>query len=182
MSLFVFVLTECYLIFLLVFPIAMEESSSAAQRITPISKQKPQIAVPKSSQNKEYKDVKKDFEARLWVAVKCTQSYSGETSGTTGSKVWFYPYCKMQKSGSVARVRWHFLGMGKNEQISVCNNVPSIEKDSIQKQFNEKEKLKQFDEFSIQTNNSATRAMLGGPQTSSQLLMLLLPSLTTYGM
>ena len=57
---------------------------------------------------------------------------------------------------------------GENEQISVCNNVPSIEKASIQKQFNELEKLKQF-EGSIQTNNSATGAMLGGPQTSSQL-------------
>ena len=31
------------------------------------------------------------------------------------------------------------------------------------------EKLKQFDEGSIQTNNSTIGAMLGGPQTSSQL-------------
>ena len=164
-----FVLTECYLIFLLVFPIAMEESSSIAQRRAPISNQKPPIAVPKSSQNKEYKDAKKAFEARLWAAVKCTQSYSGGTSGTTGSKVWFCSYCKTQKSGSIARVRWHLLGMGKKEQISVCNNVPSTEKASIQKQFNELEKLKQFDEGSIQTNNSTIGAMIGGTQNSSQL-------------
>ena len=50
----------------------MEESSSAAQSRAPISNQKPPIAVPKSSQNKEYKDANKDFEARLWAAVKCT--------------------------------------------------------------------------------------------------------------
>ena len=146
----------------------MEESSSAAQSRAPISNQKPPIAVPKSSQNKEYKDAKKAFEARLWERVKCTQSYSGGISGTTGSKVWFFPYCKMQKSGSVARVRWHLLGMGKKEQITVCNNVPSTEKASIQKQFNDLEKLKQF-EGSIQTSNSASGAMLGGPQTSSEL-------------
>jgi len=163
-----FVLTECYFIFLLAFPIAMEESSSAAQSRAPSSNQKPPIAVPKSSQNKEFKDAKKAFEARLWAAVKCTQSYSGGTSGTTGTKVWFFPYCKTQKSGSVARVRWHLLGMGKKEQITVCNNVPSTEKASIQKQFNDLEKLKQF-EGSIQTNNSASGAMLGGPQTSSPL-------------
>ena len=61
------------MIFLLVFPIAMEESSSTAQSIAPISKQKPAIEVPKSPQNKEYKDAKKDFEARLWEEIKCTQ-------------------------------------------------------------------------------------------------------------
>ena len=59
--------------------------------------------------------------------------------------------------------------MGKKEQISVCIRVPHTKKASIQKQFNELEKLKQFVEGSIQTNNSATRAMPGGPQTSSQL-------------
>ena len=82
----------------------MEESSSFAQRREPISKQKPHIEVPKSPQNKEYKDAKKDFEARLWEAIKFTQSYSGGTSDTTSSKVWFFPYCKMKNSGSVARV------------------------------------------------------------------------------
>ena len=86
----------------------------------------------------------------------------------TRSKVWFFPYCKTQKSGSVARVRWHLLGMGKKEQISVCNNVPSTKKASIQKQFNELEKLTQF-KGSIQTNNPAGGAMLGGLRTSSQL-------------
>ena len=86
-----FVLTECYFIFLLAFPIAMEESSSAAQSRAPSSNQKPPIVVPKSSQNKEFKDAKKAFEARLWAAVKCTQSYSGGTSGTTGSKVLVFP-------------------------------------------------------------------------------------------
>ena len=59
--------------------------------------------------------------------------------------------------------------MGKKEQISVWKNVPSTEKDLIQKQFNELENLKQFDEGSIQANNSTTGAMLGGPQTSSKL-------------
>ena len=62
-----------------------------------------------------------------------------------------------------------FAWNGENEKISVCNNVPSTEKDLIQKNFNELEKLKHFDEGSIQTNNSTTGAMLGGPQTSSQL-------------
>ena len=46
--------------------------------------------------------------------------------------------------------------------------MPSTEKASIQKQFNELQKLKPF-EGSIQINNAANGAMLGGPQTSSQL-------------
>ena len=71
-----FILIECYLIFLLVFPISMEEISSE-KRIAPYSKQKTPIEVSKFIQNKEYKDAKKAFEARLWAVVKCTQSYSG---------------------------------------------------------------------------------------------------------
>ena len=91
----------------------MEESSSASQSRPLTSKQKLPTSVPKKTQNKEYQEAKKDFETRLWALVKCTQSYSGGASGTTSSKVWFCPYCKNQKSGSVARVRWHLLGMGK---------------------------------------------------------------------
>ena len=67
----------------------MEESSSTAQSSTPISKWKPPVVLSKSSQKKEYKDAKMDFEAMLWETVKCTQSYSGETSNTIGLKVFF---------------------------------------------------------------------------------------------
>ena len=41
----------------------------------------------KKIQRKEYQEEKKTFEARLWEAVKFTQSYSGESSGSFGSKV-----------------------------------------------------------------------------------------------
>ena len=69
----------------------------------PFPNRNPLKTMSNPPQNKEYKYTK-DFEARICAAIKYTQSYSGGTSGTTGSKVWFYPYCKMQKSRSVARV------------------------------------------------------------------------------
>jgi hypothetical protein len=106
----------------------MEESSSASQSRTHISKMKPSIAVPKKHRNREYLEDKKAFEGSLWAAVKCTQLYSGGASGTTGSKIWFFPYCKNQKSGSVARVRWHLLGMGKKEPICACDSMPKQKK------------------------------------------------------
>jgi len=80
--------------------------------------------VLRKPKNKEYQEAKKAFEVRLWATMKCIQSYSGGTSGATGSKVWLCPYCKIQKTGSVERVRWHLLGMGKNEQKTVCRQVP----------------------------------------------------------
>lgn len=81
----------------------MEESSPASQSIPPLFQQMSSTGVSKKVQSKEYQEAKKAFEARLWAVVKCTKSYSAGASGSSSSKSWFFPYCKTQKSGSVAR-------------------------------------------------------------------------------
>jgi hypothetical protein len=65
-----------------------------------------------------------------------------------------FTYYKKKLLGSVVRVRWHLIGMGKKEKVIACVHAPETEKSTLVKWYLEVEKIKKVDEGSFQPNNN----------------------------